>query len=178
MAEKDKHTVEPMIKPEVVPPVVQFAVAEKFIEMCRSLSIWPMAFGLACCSLEMMAAGMSRFDLARFGSEVFRPSPRQADLMIVPGTISKKMAPAIVRLYEQMPHPKWVIAFGSCAISGGPFVFKGQYGIIEGIDKLIPVDVYVPGCPPRPEALFEAIFKLQELISGKRWWPEPPKEAK
>ncbi len=175
MAKEDRHK-KPMIVPEVAPPIVKFAVAQEFIKMCQGLSIWPMAFGLACCSLEMMAAGMSRFDIARFGSEVFRPSPRQADLMIVPGTISKKMAPAIVRLYEQMPYPKWVIAFGNCAISGGPFAYKDQYGIIEGIDKILPVDVYVPGCPPRPEALLEAVFKLQEIITGKRWWPKPKED--
>jgi NADH-quinone oxidoreductase subunit B len=124
----------------------------------------------------MMAVGMARFDISRFGAEVFRPSPRQSDLMIVAGTVSKKMATAIVTLYEQMPAPKWVMALGNCAISGGPFVFEGQYGIVEGIDQLIPVDVYVPGCPPRPEGLLEGIFKLQEKISGRRWWPLPKQE--
>ena len=116
----------------------------------------------------MMAAGMARFDLSRYGAEVFRPSPRQADFMIVAGTVNKKIAPAVVTLYEQMPSPKWVIAMGNCAISGGPFCFEGQYNVIEGVDKLIPVDVYIPGCPPRPEALFEAILTLQEKISGVR----------
>ena len=106
-----------------------------------------MTFGLACCAIEMMAVGMARFDIARFGAEVFRPSPRQSDLLIVAGTVSKKMAPAVVRLYEQMPAPKWVMALGNCAISGGPFYFEGQYGIVEGVDKIIPVDVYVPGLP-------------------------------
>ena len=136
------------------------------------MSLWPMTFGLACCAIEMMAVGMARFDIARFGAEVFRPSPRQSDLLIVAGTVSKKMAPAVVRLYEQMPAPKWVMALGNCAISGGPFCFEGQYGIVEGVDKLIPVDVYVPGCPPRPEALLEGIFALQKKLTGRRWWPE------
>jgi NADH-quinone oxidoreductase subunit B len=111
--------------------------------------------------IEMMAAGASRFDISRFGAEVFRASPRQADVMIVAGTINKKMAQAVKTLYDQMPEPKWVIALGNCAISGGPFVFPGQYAVVEGVDKLFPVDVYVPGCPPRPEALIEGIIALE-----------------
>ncbi len=153
--------------------MIASAPVQKVVDLCRAMSLWPMTFGLACCAIEMMAAGMARFDMARFGAEVFRPSPRQSDLMIVAGTVSKKMAPAVVRLYEQMPAPKWVMALGNCAISGGPFKFKGQYGIIEGVDQLVPVDVYVPGCPPRPEGLLEGLFQIQEKITGRRWWPLP-----
>jgi NADH-quinone oxidoreductase subunit B len=132
-----------------------------------------MTFGLACCAIEMMAVGMARFDMARFGAEVFRPSPRQADLMIVAGTVTRKLAPAVVRLYEQIPAPRYVMALGNCAIAGGPFAFKGQYSIVQGVDTLIPVDVYVPGCPPRPEALLEGIFTLQHKLCGRRFWPVP-----
>ena len=128
----------------------------------RSNSVWPLQFGLACCAIEMIAASMARFDLARFGAEVFRPSPRQADLMIVAGTVTKKMAPQVVRLFNQMPEPKYVIAMGACAISGGPF--KQGYNVLKGIDRYIPVDVHIPGCPPRPEALLHAFMTLQKRI--------------
>ena len=158
------------------PPIFRFDLAEKLQNVCRAMSLWPMTFGLACCAIEMMAVGMARFDLARFGAEVFRPSPRQSDLMIVAGTVTHKLAPAVERLYEQMPSPKWVIAMGNCAISGGPFKFPGQYAVLEGVDKIIPVDVYVPGCPARPEALLEGLFELQKKITGRRWWPEASKE--
>jgi NADH-quinone oxidoreductase subunit B len=155
------------------PPLVNIKPVQQVLDLCRAMSLWPMTFGLACCAIEMMAVGMARFDIARFGAEVFRPSPRQSDLLIVAGTVTKKMAPAVVRLYEQMPAPKWVMALGNCAISGGPFYFEGQYAIVEGVDKVIPVDVYVPGCPPRPEGLLEGIFALQQKLTGKRWWPDP-----
>ncbi|MEA3548689.1 MAG: NADH-quinone oxidoreductase subunit NuoB [Thermodesulfobacteriota bacterium] len=151
--------------------IVQFAQLDKVLAIGRANSLWPMTFGLACCAIEMMAAGAARFDLARFGAEVFRPSPRQCDVMIVAGTINKKMYPAVKTLYDQMPEPKWVIAMGNCAISGGPFKFDGQYGIIEGADTFLPVDVYIPGCPPRPEALIEGILELEEKVSGWRRWP-------
>jgi len=131
----------------------------------RKSSVWPMQFGLACCAIEMIATTMARYDLARFGAEVFRPSPRQADLMIVSGTVTKKMAPQVVRLYNQMAEPRYVIAMGACAISGGPF--KQGYNVLKGIDRYIPVDVHIPGCPPRPEALIHAFMTLQKKIEGQ-----------
>ncbi len=135
---------------------------EELVNLGRSKSVWPLQFGLACCAIEMIAASMARFDIARFGSEVFRPSPRQADLLIVSGTVTKKMAPQVVRLWNQMPEPKYCIAMGACAISGGPF--KQGYNVLKGIDRFIPVDVYIPGCPPRPEALLHGLIQLQEQI--------------
>ncbi len=140
----------------------------------RGNSLWPLQFGLACCAIEMIATSMSRYDLARFGAEVFRPSPRQADLMIVSGTVTKKMAPQVVRLFKQMPSPKYVIAMGACAISGGPF--KQGYNVLKGIDRYIPVDVHIPGCPPRPEALLNAIMTLQRKIAQDTLHPSRRKE--
>jgi NADH-quinone oxidoreductase subunit B len=127
----------------------------------RKSAIWPMTFGLACCAIEMITASTSRYDIARFGSEVFRPSPRQSDLMIVAGTVTLKMAPVVQRIYEQMPEPKWVMAMGACASVGGPF---NTYATLQGVDKIVPVDVYVVGCPPRPENLFYGLLKLQDKI--------------
>jgi NADH-quinone oxidoreductase subunit B len=146
---------------ELVPDGILTTTVEKMVNWARRSSIWPATFGLACCAIEMMATSASRYDLARFGAEVFRASPRQADLMIVAGRVSKKMAPVLKRIYDQMPEPKWVISMGACASCGGEFK---DYAIVQGVDTVVPVDVYVPGCPPRPEALIYGIMKLQEKI--------------
>jgi NADH-quinone oxidoreductase subunit B len=138
---------------------------EELYNWGRKNSVWPLTFGLACCAIEMIATTMARYDLARFGAEVFRASPRQADLIIVSGTVTKKMAPQVVRLYNQMPEPKYVIAMGACAISGGPF--RDGYNVLKGIDRYIPVDVHIPGCPPRPEALMDAFMALQKKIAAQ-----------
>jgi NADH-quinone oxidoreductase subunit B len=142
------------------------ATLEELYNWGRKNSVWPLQFGLACCAIEMIATTMARYDLARFGAEVFRPSPRQADLMIVAGTVTKKMAPQVVRLYNQMAEPKYVIAMGACAISGGPF--KQGYNVLKGIDRYLPVDVHIPGCPPRPEALIHAFMTLQRKIDEQK----------
>ena len=136
---------------------------EKVINWGRYSSLWPSLFGLACCAIEMMGTGAARFDMARFGCEVFRASPRQADVMIVSGRVSQKMGPVLRQIYDQMPEPKWVISMGACASSGGMF---NNYAIIQGVDKVVPVDVFIPGCPPRPEALLDAVVKLQQKIAG------------
>jgi NADH-quinone oxidoreductase subunit B len=149
-------------------PYVRFAMLDDLLNMARANSLWPLTFGLACCAIEMMAAGAAKYDLDRFGAGVFRPSARQADVMIFAGTISRKMGPVIKQLWDQMPSPKWAIAMGGCTIDGGPFKYPNQYAIVEGADHLVPVDVYIPGCPPRPEALIAGILKLQEKIKAGR----------
>lgn len=168
----------PTITEPVPSSIVQFAVADRLINICRANSLWPLTFGIACCAIEMMATGCARFDMSRFGAEVFRPSPRQSDVMIVAGTVTKKMMPGIKTLYDQMPEPKWVMALGNCAISGGPFAFEEQYNIILGADEFLPVDVYVPGCPPRPEALLQGIIELEHIVSKWKRWEDPEKKAK
>ena len=150
------------------------AVFDWAVNWSRKSSIWPVTFGLACCAIEMMATASARFDISRFGQEVFRSSPRQSDLMIVAGRVSKKMAPVLRRIYDQMPEPKWVIAMGDCASSGGVF---NNYAILQGVDLIVPVDVYVPGCPPRPEELIYGIMKLQEKIDSQHGTFRPLTES-
>ena len=152
---------------EKLPSGVLLTNLEKLVNYSRSVSLWPATFGLACCAIEMMTSGGARYDMGRFGMEVFRASPRQADLMIVAGRVSNKMAPILRRIYDQMSDPKWVLSMGVCATSGGMF---NNYALVQGVDKIVPVDMYVPGCPPRPEAFFEALLLLQESI-GKEQRP-------
>jgi NADH-quinone oxidoreductase subunit B len=156
---KDIDKGEQMGLEERLPEGILTTQLEKLVNWGRQNSTWPLLFGLACCAIEMIATGTARHDISRYGSELFRASPRQADLMIVSGRVSNKMAPVVKRLYDQMSEPKWVIAMGICASAGGPF---NNYAIIQGVDKIVPVDVYVPGCPPRPEALLYALDKLRE----------------
>jgi NADH-quinone oxidoreductase subunit B len=157
---------------EKLPDGILLASVEGLANWARTSSLWPATFGLACCAIEMMATGAGRYDLARFGMEVFRPSPRQADLMIVAGRVSQKMAPVLRQIYDQMPNPKWVIAMGVCASSGGMF---NNYAIVQGVDHVVPVDMYLPGCPPRPEMLMDSILKLHDKI---RATPLGPNRAK
>ena len=166
-----------------IPPEMEGQVSittlDKVYNWSRRNSIWPMMFGLACCGIEMICAATSRFDFSRFGMEVMRPSPRQSDLMIVSGTVTKKMIPQIVRLYNQMPEPKYVLAMGACASGGGPF--KEGYSVVDGVDKFLPVDVYVPGCPPTPQALLHGLITLQKKIDKQsiknvRWYSKDPVE--
>jgi NADH-quinone oxidoreductase subunit B len=167
-----------------IPPELQGQVAittlDKIYNWGRRSSIWPMMFGLACCAIEMICTATSRFDFARFGMEIMRASPRQADLMIVAGTVTKKMLPQIVRLYNQMPEPKYVLAMGACASGGGPF--KDGYNVVSGVDEFLPVDVYVPGCPPTPQALLHGFIVLQKKIDLQsikkvRWYSKEPEQA-
>jgi len=164
-----------------IPPEAQDSVVittlDKIYNWGRRYSAWPMMFGLACCAIEMICTAASRFDFARFGMEVMRPSPRQSDVMIVSGTVTKKMAPLLVRLYNQMPEPKYVVSMGACAGSGGPF--KEGYNVVAGIDQFLPVDVYIPGCPPTPQALLFGLMKLQEKMDNQsikdvRWYSDEP----
>lgn len=164
-----------------IPPELQNQVSittlDKVYNWSRKNSVWPMMFGLACCAIEMIMAAAARYDFARFGMEVMRPSPRQADMMLVTGTVTKKLVPQIVRLYNQMPEPKYVVAMGACACGGGPF--KEGYSVVSGIDRFIPVDVYIAGCPPTPQALLNGLITLQKKIEGQSlkdasWYKKGP----
>jgi NADH-quinone oxidoreductase subunit B len=166
--------------PEDIQNVVSITTLDRLYNWGRRSSVWPLMFGLACCAIEMIAAQAARYDMARFGMEVMRPTPRQADMMLVSGTVTKKMLPAIIRLYNQMPEPKYVVAMGACASSGGPF--KEGYNVVAGIDKFLPVDVYIPGCPPTPQALIAGLIKLQEKIDKQsikkvRWYQKGRQDA-
>ena len=163
-SENGKKVVKDLTFGNHTPEGIVLTTLDSAVNWMRKNSIWPLTFGLACCAIEMIASTTSRFDLARFGAEVFRPSPRQSDLMIVAGTVTLKMAPVVKRIYDQMPDPKWVISMGACSSVGGPF---NTYAVLQGVDKIVPVDVYIPGCPPRPEDLLNALMILQERIKAQ-----------
>ena len=150
---------------EKLPSGVLLTTVEKLVNWTRKASLWPATFGLACCAIEMMTSGAPRYDLGRFGMEVFRPSPRQADLMIVAGRVTNKMAPVLRQIYDQMAEPRWVLAMGVCASSGGMF---NNYAVVQGVDHVVPVDMYLPGCPPRPEMLIDAILKLHDQVQNTK----------
>jgi len=167
-----------------IPPELEGQVSittiDKIYNWSRRSSVWPLMFGLACCAIEMICTAASRYDTARFGMEIMRPTPRQADLMIISGTVTKKMIPQIVRLYNQMPEPKYVLAMGACASGGGPF--KEGYNVVSGVDRYVPVDVYVPGCPPTPQALIHGLITLQRKIDNQsikqvRWYDKTQSDA-
>lgn len=161
----NKNNVDDGLKSELAKKGIVVTTLNELYNWGRRSSIWPMQFGLACCAIEMIATACARYDIARFGAELFRPSPRQADLIIIAGTVTKKMAPQVVRLYNQMAEPKYCITMGACSIAGGPFI--DGYNVLRGIDRFIPVDVHLPGCPPRPEALLYGLMELQRKIDGQ-----------
>ncbi len=158
--------------PEEIKGSVFLTQLDRLVTWARKSSIWPVTFGLACCAIEMMATAASRFDIARFGAEVFRASPRQADLMIVAGRVTKKMAPVLRQIYDQMAEPKWVISMGACATSGGVY---NNYAVVQGVDQVVPVDIYIPGCPPRPEQVIQALIELQNKIDKSPTRTRPPR---
>jgi len=177
--ERIRKELNEAIRREGLDRALYVAPVDSLFNWARLGSLWPMTFGLACCAIEMMAASASRFDIDRFGAGAFRATPRQADVMIVAGTVTYKMAPRVKRLFEQMPEPKYVIAMGACVLGGGPYSLHG-YHVVKGVDKIVPVDVYVPGCPPRPETLLEALMRLQEKVRSEHFvaaklglYPEP-----